>query len=63
MRRMTIVALGATIAFVLAVSYGSTVRTAEVADLALAGVSLVPIDVMEMMSGAKDLPEQQYDAI
>jgi hypothetical protein len=34
-----------------------------VAQLALPGATVVPIDIMQMMSGAKDLPEQQYDAI
>lgn len=63
MRKMTIAGLSATFVFVLAVSYGPAVRTAEVAQPALAGASLVPIDVMQMMSDAKNLPEQRYDAI
>jgi predicted phage tail protein len=63
MRKMTIVGLSAAIAFVLAVAYGSAVMTAEVAQLAPVGASLLPIDVMQMMRGAKDLPEQQYGAI
>jgi hypothetical protein len=62
MRKMTIAGLSATIAFVLAVSYGAAVRT-EVAQLALPGASLGSIDIMQMMNGAKDLPEQQHDAI
>jgi hypothetical protein len=62
MRKMTIAGLSAIIVFVLAASYGSVVRT-EVAQLALPGATLVPIDILQMMSGAKDLPEQQYDAI
>jgi hypothetical protein len=62
MRKMTIAGLSATIAFVLAVSYGAAVRT-EVAQLALPDASLGSIDVMQMVSGAKDLPEQQHDAI
>jgi hypothetical protein len=63
MRKMTIAGLSAAVAFVLAVSYGSAVRTAEVGQPAPTAARLVPIDVMQMMSTAKDLPEQQYDAI
>jgi hypothetical protein len=63
MRKMTIAGLSATIAFVLGVSYGSAVRTTEVAQLAVPGANLVSIDVMQMMSDAKDLPVQQHDAI
>jgi hypothetical protein len=63
MRRMTIVGLSAAIAFVLAVSYASAVRTVEGTQPAQPGPSLAPIGVMQLMSDAKDLPEQQYDAI
>jgi hypothetical protein len=62
MRKTTIAGLSATIVFVLAVSYGSAVRT-EVVQLALPGATLVPIDIIQMMNGAQDLPEQQHDAI
>jgi hypothetical protein len=62
MRKTTIVGLSAAIAFVLAVSYGPAIRTAEMPQKALPGAT-VAIDVMQMMRDAKDLPEQQYEAI
>jgi hypothetical protein len=62
MRNTTIVGLSAAIVFVLAVSYGPDVRTAEMPQKALPGATLA-IDVMQMMRDAKNLPEQQYEAI
>ena len=62
MRNTTIVGLSAAIVLVLAVSYGPAVRTAEMAEKALPGATLA-IDIMQMMRDAKDLPEQQYEAI
>jgi hypothetical protein len=62
MRKTTVVGLSAVILFVLAASYRPTVRTAEMPQKALPGATLV-IDVMQMMRDAKNLPEQQYEAI
>ena len=69
MRNTTIVGFSAAIIFVLAVSYGPDVRTAgpdvktaEMPQKALPGATLA-IDVMQMMRDAKNLPEQQYEAI
>jgi hypothetical protein len=62
MRKTTIVGLSAAIVFVLAVAYGPAVRTAEMPQKALPGATLA-IDVMQMMRDAKNLPEQQYEAI
>lgn len=62
MRKTTIVGLSAAIVLVLAVSYGPAVRTAEKPQKVLPGATLA-IDVMQMMRDAKDLPEQQYEAI
>jgi hypothetical protein len=62
MRNTTIAGLSAAIVFVLAVSYGPAVRTADVPQKALPGATLA-IDVMQMMRDAKNLPEQQYEAI
>ena len=62
MLKTTIVGLSAAIVFVLAVSYGPAVRTAEMPQKALPNATLAT-DVMQMMREAKDLPEQQYDAI
>jgi len=62
MRKTTIVGLSAAIVFVLAVSYGPALRTAEMPLKVLPGATRT-IDVMQMMRDAKDLPEQQYEAI
>jgi hypothetical protein len=62
MRKTTIVGFSAAIVFVLAVSYGPALRTAEMPQKVLPGATPT-IDVMQMMRDAKDLPEQQYEAI
>jgi len=62
MRKTTIVGLSAVIVLVLAVSYGPTVRTAAMPQKTVPGATLA-IDVMQMMRDAKNLPEQQYEAI
>jgi len=63
MHKTIIVGLSAALVFVVAVSYGPAVRTAEVPQKALPGAASGPIDVMQMMRNAKDLPEEKYDAI
>jgi hypothetical protein len=63
MRKTTLVGLSAAIAFVMAISYGAAVRTTELAQQGLPGAALEPIDVMQIMRNAKDLPELHFDAI
>lgn len=63
MRTTNILGIGAALAFLLILIHGTTVRTADLPQQALTGTMSAPIDVMKMMGNAKDLPEQQHDAI
>jgi hypothetical protein len=63
MRTTSIIGIGTALAFLLILIHGTTVRTADLPQKGLTATMSAPIDIMQMMRNAKDLPEQQHDAI
>jgi hypothetical protein len=62
MRRTVILATIALVAATVPIGAASII-TASTSDTATAAPASAPISVMQMMIEAKDLPEQQFDAI
>lgn len=62
MRRAIIVAITAALVTAIVASWGTTVITGHSPKNSGAAMASKPIDVMQMMKDAKDLPEEKYDA-